>query len=305
MLEDKLNHNHALKESFYHALLIQQHKISIGSDKAERDLRLILSRHDNLESYYQSLNLPSIKELSQPFRKLIRTYERLEMNLGLLSITSKSYPLELKDVDIATPLLYYRGNQELLNSKVMAVIGTRRLEDPQDISDGKKIVERLVNANYTILSGLALGCDTLAHKTAIDFNGKTIAVLGTPLDKIYPPENADYQDFMGREHLLVSQYPIGITTYPSHFAHRDKTQVHLSEGVVVIRADDKSGAQHAIKEAAKRNKPIYALKNNYGKGYSWLHTYQDNIKVPGEKSGENICSKKNEQCQKRQGDHQS
>ncbi|MBI2151245.1 heme-binding protein, partial [Candidatus Woesearchaeota archaeon] len=232
--------------------------------------------------------LPSIKELSKPFQKLIRTYERLEIDIGLLSITSDNYPAGFKNVDIAAPLLYYRVNQELLNNKVMAVIGTRRLEDSQDITDGKKIVERLVNANYTILSGLALGCDTLAHQTAVEFSGKTIAVLGTPLDKYYPLENKDYQDFMAREHLLISQYPIGITTYPSHFAHRDKTQVHLSEGVVVIRADDKSGAQHAIKEAAKRNKQIYALKNNYGKRYSWLHTYQDNIKVPGDKSSEKI-----------------
>ena len=178
-------------------------------------------------------------------------------------------------------MLYCSGNIELVNAKTIAVVGTRQLEDDIDIVEGKKVLQRLLDKGYVIVSGLAKGCDTLAHSYVIEHGGKTIAVLGTPLNKYYPKENKHLQEIIASQHLVVTQYPIGIKTFPSHFAHRNKTTVGLStEGVVVIRAGDKSGTQHAIKECIYTKKPLYVLMNNLNKGYGWVKNYKGFFKVP-------------------------
>src|SRR5690606_36859573 len=88
----------------------------------------------------------------------------------------------------------------------IAIVGTRK-PTTEGIKRTEKLVKMLVNDNFTIVSGLAQGVDTVAHRTALMVGGKTIAVIGTPLNEVYPKENAKLQDYIGRYHLLISQVP--------------------------------------------------------------------------------------------------
>ncbi|WP_249114146.1 DNA-processing protein DprA, partial [Vibrio parahaemolyticus] len=121
-----------------------------------------------------------------------------------------------------------------------------------------------MNAGYqAIVSGLAAGSDTLGHQAALKYSGRTIAVIGTPLDQYFPKENRELQDEIAKNHLLVSEYPIGIRSFGSFFANRNRTTVGLSsEGVVVARAGDRSGTQYAIRHCVEQGKQLYALENN-------------------------------------------
>lgn len=257
-------------DSIYHLALLQAKKIRIGSSNADTALRELLKQYGSMAYVYEHF----FGRVSSPEEQLTHCQD-LEAIL-----TEQKILTWLPEREDLPPILYYRGNQQLLQHKMMAVVGTRRLSDELDKEAGQKIVQRLVDKDYCIISGLARGCDTLAHQTAINCMGKTIAVIGMSPEKYYPSENRKLQDMIASECLLLSPFPVGLRTFPSHFAYRNQIMVALSEGIVVIRADDKSGTQHAIRKAAEAGKIIYALKNNYGHGYEWLKKYRASIKVP-------------------------
>ena len=259
-------------ESFFHALMIQSKMLKTGSRKADQDLRALLETHKTFENIYNSLNGPML-----PFEsgQICKGLARFRKPFTVLTINDDAFPDSLRNYADATPVLYTMGDLELLMTKGIAVVGTRKLHDKEDIDEGREIVQRLLNKDLTIVSGLAEGCDTLGHMYAIENGGRTIAVLGTPLDKHYPKKNRSLQDKIVQDHLVVSQYPIGIRTFGSYFAHRNTTTVTLaSEGVVVIRADDKSGTQYAVRECTKQKKPLYALRNNLCQGYKWTEKFK-------------------------------
>ncbi|MDM7298294.1 DNA-processing protein DprA, partial [Klebsiella pneumoniae] len=143
----------------------------------------------------------------------------------------------------------------------ISFVGTRNLDNPEHITQSLNALERLVKAGFqVIVSGLAKGSDTLGHQTAIKLGAKTIAVLGNPINISYPAENKNLQELIAKEHLVLSEYPVGILSQGSYFANRNLTTVSLSrEGVVVARAGDKSGTQYAIRTCVEQNKTVYAL----------------------------------------------
>jgi len=180
----------------------------------------------------------------------------------------------LRDIPHATPVLYAIGDLELLYSKTIGVVGTRRIEKKPDIDAANSCLARLIEKEYTIVSGLASECDTLAHRFAVENGGKTIAVLGTPLDVYYPKENTKLQDEIAENHLLISQYPVGIDTTGACFAHRNTTTVGLSkEGLVVLLSPDKSGTLHAVSECVETGKQLYVLEHNIDRGFQWVEKY--------------------------------
>jgi len=114
----------------------------------------------------------------------------------------------------------------------------------------------------------------------LEHGGRTVAVLGTPLDRYYPKENRTFQDQIGSDNLLVSPYPISAETFPSYFAHRNSITVGLSsEGVIIIRSDDRSGTQHAVRETLKQGKKLFVLENNLHQGYGWTEKYTGRYEV--------------------------
>jgi len=275
-------------ESLYHAALIYSKKIGTGTDSANNKLRELIEKHGCFEAIYDSFFGSLLKEESHEkslqkikgIENVIEKINKTEFDFKVLTVKDAEFPESLRK-EGNTPVIYTRGNLNLLNSKSMAVVGTRYIypnKDRQARQEADSVMERLVKAGYTIVSGLAKGCDTIAHKYAVEHDGKTIAVLGTPLDMSYPAENKGLQAKIAKGHLLISQYPIGIGSYPSYFISRDKTVASLSEGVVVIKASDNSGTIHTVKEVAKQGKKIYVLQNNFYKDHAWLREYKENIK---------------------------
>jgi len=271
-------------ESLYHAALIYSKSVSVGTGSANKKLKELIEEHGNFENIYNSIfgkesHDKSIKKI-KGIEKVVETLNRIEYDFKVLTVKDADFPESLKE-EGNTPVIYARGDLNLLNNKHMAVVGTRYIfpnKDEQACKEAKSVMKRLVDAGYTIVSGLAKGCDTIAHKYAVGHGGKTIAVLGTPLDKSYPAENKELQEKIAKDHLLISQYPIGIGSYPSYFISRDKTVASLSEGIVVIKASDNSGTIHTVKEAASQGKKIYVLENNFNKNNVWLNDYKENIK---------------------------
>jgi DNA processing protein len=266
-------------ESFYHALLVLRKSLSIGTLSADKKTRAMLEKYGSFENIFQkSLDLfPEDFLKSDLAEELKDKTERHDFRT--LTVNDALFPQFLKAIPYASPVLYVKGNISLLDTKTIAVVGTRELSQ-NNVEDAESCLERLLKKGYTIVSGLAEGCDALAHKYAVRHNGSTIAVLGTPLDRSYPKENKKLQEEIAKNHLLISQYPIGLRPFPSYFAHRNITTVGLSkEGVVVIEAPDSSGTQHAIKECVKTKKPLYVLENNLERGFEWTRALAGSYKV--------------------------
>ena len=146
--------------------------------------------------------------------------------------------------------LYVVGNIELAYKPAISVIGTRKVSDLGRLR-ANRFARELAEAGVTVVSGLADGVDTQALQAAIKAGGDVIAVIGTPIDKSYPAKNAGLQEQIYRDHLLVSQFPIGTRTYPSSFPERNRTMAAISDGSVIIEASESSGTLHQAAECVR------------------------------------------------------
>ena len=277
-----INLNKDQKLAWCHAALILTKKIPVGSISANKKLTEMLLKIGSFdaiyEQYYGSISIEEKVRL-----QLNRAYSKIDFDFKVITINDPNYPEKLRSIEGVTPVLYCRGDTSLLNvSKTISFVGTRELYDSEHIRHGDAVIEQLLVDGYNaIVSGLAAGSDTLGHKSTIRYGGRTIAVLGTPLDKYFPKDNRALQNEIANNHLLVSEYPIGIRSFGSFFANRNRTTVALSsDGVVVARAGDRSGTQYAIKHCIEQGKRLYVLENNIDESdYKWVHKYKDNLKV--------------------------
>lgn len=158
-------------------------------------------------------------------------------------------------------VVYYAGSMKIpLPPPKVAIVGSRDATDG-GLSEAKKITERLVKNQVTIVSGLARGIDTMAHQTAIENGGRTIAVIGTSLDKTYPKENFDLQKKIMMEHLVVSQYPVGSNTLRRNFVLRNLTMALIADASVIVQAGEKGGSLHQGWEALRLGRPLFICKS--------------------------------------------
>jgi len=194
-------------------------------------------------------------------------YDIENKDVHIVSIFDKDYPVLLKITQDAPIFLYCKGNLALLkNMNNIAVVGTR-----QNTEHGKlittKSVQFMCEHDYTIVSGLALGIDSVAHQAALDSNGKTIAVL-VDVDNVQPSSNRKLADnILANDGLLVAEMPPGIKIIPSMFAKRDRIQSGLSLAVFPIETNIDGGTMHAVNAALKENRLIYVPDINIS-GYS-------------------------------------
>ena len=156
--------------------------------------------------------------------------------------------------------LFLRGNRTLLELGArVAVVGSRRAS-PQGLEWARLVTEVLVDHDITVVSGLATGIDTLAHRTALDRGGRTVAVLGTALDQYAVASNRGLQDEIGERGLLVSQFPAGSTPSRSNFPRRNKTMALLADATLIVEAGENSGTRHMGWEAIKLGRPVLFLQ---------------------------------------------
>lgn len=155
--------------------------------------------------------------------------------------------------DSKTPddlLLHYAGDISLLQRHCVAVVGARNVT-----ASGKdrtvRIAEDLARAGVVVVSGLAAGVDTAALNSAIRIGGRVVAVIGTPLDRVYPVNNRVLQEKIYRDHLLISQFPIGAYVGKSNFPQRNRLMAIISDATVVMEASDTSGTLHQAAECSR------------------------------------------------------
>jgi DNA processing protein len=146
--------------------------------------------------------------------------------------------------------LYLAGNRDLLKRRSISVIGTRKVSDMGALR-AHKFARELAEAGVVVVSGLAAGVDTFALAGAMKSGGSVVAVIGTPLDQAYPADNAELQELIYREHLLVSQFPAGQRVFRSNFPTRNRTMAALSDGSVIIEAGESSGTLHQAAECVR------------------------------------------------------
>lgn len=276
------NFPYEIRTAWCHAALILSKKLAVGSAQANDELKKLLLEFGNIENIYNHYfsMFPVESEIES---ELNRIFSKIDFSFKVIFYNDNIYPESLRTIKGTPPILYCRGDLGLFSlEKSIAFVGTRELTNPLHIQSAKDAISRIKRAGYeVIVSGLAAGSDTLGHITAIECGMRTIAVLGTPLNIFYPKENRSLQTVIASENLVVTEYPIGIRSFGSFFANRNLTTVSLSKmGIIVARAGDKSGTQHAIRHCVNQKKPVYILENNIlEKEYQWLKKYKDSIKL--------------------------
>lgn len=155
--------------------------------------------------------------------------------------------------------LYLLGNQKCLEMKRIAVVGTRRMSE-YGRAMTVKFVQKLVENNWCIVSGLARGVDRVAHETALKYKGLTLAVLGHGVDQCYPPEHEILKKrILESNGLLVSEYEEGVRPTPDKFRARDSLMAHLSQAILVIECPRRSGVKITVNAAANEGKSVYVV----------------------------------------------
>jgi DNA processing protein len=140
----------------------------------------------------------------------------------------------------------------------VAVVGSRAAS-VQGRTLARALGRDLAAAGATIVSGLARGIDTAAHRGALDAGGRTVAVLGSGLDNVYPPENAELADTIAERGAIVSEFPLGAVPYPAHFPRRNRVIAGWSRAVVVVEAAEKSGALVTARAALEEGREVFAV----------------------------------------------
>jgi DNA processing protein len=160
---------------------------------------------------------------------------------------------------VRVPTLYCAGDPQLLKRVGVAIIGSRKASTAGR-DRAADLARALVADDVVVISGLATGIDASAHRAAIAAAGRTMAVVGTPLETAYPPENGELQEEIYRRHLLVSPFPPGTKTIPKHFPERNRVMARLATATVIIEASDTSGSLHQVAESLELGRPVFIAK---------------------------------------------
>lgn len=194
------------------------------------------------------------------------------------SILDEIYPWDLSEIYNPPSLLFYQGNIDLLELPKVAVVGSR---DSSKLGNQsvQKIIKEL-NNELIIVSGLARGIDTAAHMAALQNGGKTIAVIGTGLDVFYPKANKKLQSYIGKNHLVLSEYGPGEQPLKFHFPERNRIIAGLCRGVIVAEAKMRSGSLITCERAMEEGRDVFAIPGSIldGKSDGCHHLIQEGAK---------------------------
>ena len=190
------------------------------------------------------------------------------MNYNFITINDDVYPECLKEISNPPLKLYYKGNLDLLKEeRLIAVVGTR---NPS--SYGKLcceyMVKKMTSANITIVSGFAKGIDSIAHKTSLLTDGKTIAVIASGLDIVYPASNLSLYREIEEKGLILSEYEAGVKPFKSNFPQRNRIIAGLSKGTIVVESKNRGGSLITADLALEFNRDVYAVPGDVFSEYS-------------------------------------
>lgn len=176
----------------------------------------------------------------------------------IICLADDSYPAALLEIPDPPSVLYVRGDPALLNTPGIAMVGSRNAT-PQGIQTAEAFARTLAGRGLSIISGLALGIDAAAHRGALAANGKTLAVIGTGADRIYPPRNKDLALAIAEHGVIVSEFPLGTPALAANFPRRNRIISGLARGVLVVEAAPESGSLITARLAAEQGREVFAI----------------------------------------------
>ncbi|WP_099974744.1 DNA-processing protein DprA [Lactobacillus terrae] len=195
---------------------------------------------------------------TEKFEKFTEKFDSIaEIQEKAITFIDSKYPEQLRQIYNPPALLFYRGDISLLETKCLGVVGSRKAT-----KYGEKCCNNFMPnlvGEYTIVSGLAKGIDAMAHVAALNNNGKTIAVLGNSLDIYYPKINESVQKEIFEKGLVITEYPSGSKINRWHFPQRNRIISGLSEKVIVVEAEERSGALITADLALENNRDVLAV----------------------------------------------
>ena len=223
------------------------------------------AKEEKLKKFFTKREVEKI--LCKSYREDLSLHEEYLKKYGIRLITflDNLYPKRLKQIEKPPIVLYAVGNLKLLEGKNIAIVGARKCTEY-----GKNVAQAfaylLAKNDFVITSGLAIGVDRASHEGALLAKGKTIAVVGTGLDIIYPRENKKlFYDIIANNGLIISEYPLGTKPEKYNFPRRNRIISALSDGVLVIEAGKKSGSLITVNYALEQGKDVYAVPRKCSK----------------------------------------
>ena len=196
-----------------------------------------------------------------------------KMGIDIISVLNEKYPNKLLMIKDPILYLYYKGDISLIYKTSIAIIGSRNINNDEELLT-RDIAKKVASQNITVVSGLALGTDANAHIGSCNEKGKTIAVLPSGLNIITPSSNKKIADnILNNGGLLVSEYSIDTIPTKYTFVKRDRIQSALSDAIIVIKADEKSGTMNAVKVAQKCGK--YVTQHISNKNKLIVNSFED------------------------------
>jgi DNA processing protein len=197
-----------------------------------------------------------------------------ELGGDVLILDDGSYPTLLREIDDPPPVLYVKGDwQACFEQPAVGVVGSRTCSTYGENSS-EMLSRDLASRGICIISGLARGIDAAAHRGAIKGNGKTIAVLGTGIDAVYPRENTGLvRDILNSGGCVVTQFPLGTPPLKDNFPYRNRIISGLSLGVLIVEASERSGSLITARLAAEQNREVMAVPGNITSGNSFGTNY--------------------------------
>ena len=188
-------------------------------------------------------------------RQVFRSYPPAHLLGPLTEIERVNVPKEL----------FASGDLSLLRTEPRVSIVGSRDASREALGRAHRLAKELVKDGVVVVSGLARGIDTAAHLGAITGGGRTVAVLGTPLDRAYPKESADLQELIAREHLVISQFAPGTRTQRYHFPQRNRTMALISQATVIVEAGESSGSLSQGWEAIRLGRALFVMRALLGR----------------------------------------
>ncbi|MFC0271281.1 DNA-processing protein DprA [Metabacillus herbersteinensis] len=231
--------------------------------KVDPTLKIVDELNDSDYKYYFKMSQDRIDTFRYDFREV--NVEKLEQNyktnnIFFLSISDPTYPYLLKEIADPPLYLFCKGNRELLNrdNQLISVVGTRN-PSTYGLKVTEHILKPLIQKNWVIVSGLAKGIDACAHRTALNNNGYTIAVIGGGFNHLYPKENKTLALMMMPSNLILSEYPPNSLPQKWHFPMRNRIISGLSQGTIVVEAKERSGSLITAQLALEQNRGVFSV----------------------------------------------
>jgi len=214
----------------------------------------------SIEEIPDLLNINNTDDIKDSISKGLEMWERsVNSGIGILSPLDHAYPDRFRQLPDLPPLISFKGDLHCLQEPTVAIIGSRDAS-PYAMKAGPRLAKYFVEAGFTIISGLAKGCDALAHRTAVEHHASTVAITPSGLPLIYPAEHRSLADaIMENNGLLISEQPYNKVPRAGDFVQRDRLQSALSLGLAVIETKVGGGTMHTVRFAKAQQKPVACL----------------------------------------------